>query len=143
MSDQLAKLAVVHWALVAGNNAYSLDRMYNEIHDADIHNTVAELREIQSHLNDLELWFQDKRISRLQPRELNDVEIGITACTNSLKRLDDICRGVSTSRRGEPTSRIWGEIRATFKDLEGPPSDRLKAHRVWLTQLFPILKMHL
>ncbi|KAF8420592.1 hypothetical protein EV426DRAFT_235974 [Tirmania nivea] len=142
MSSQFAKLAVVHWALIAGNNAYTLNRMYNELHDAEIHNLVGELREIQSHLNDLELWFHDPRITRLQPREANDMETGIAACTTSLGKLDEIVKSVTTLKRGEPTSRIWGEIKATFKPLEGPVLDRLNAHRIWLTQLFPILKMH-
>lgn len=143
MSAQLAQLAVVHWALIASNNAYTLDRMYNELHDADIHNIVGELREIQSHLNDLELWFQDQRILRLMPREMRDMEIGISACSTSISRLDEIVKTVTGIRRGEPTSRIWGEIRAKFKEFEGPILERFNSHRVWLTQLFPILKMHL
>ena len=143
MSNQFAKLAVVHWALVAGNNAYALNRMYNELHDAEIHTIVAELREIQSHLNDLDLWFHDQRIKRLMPREMDDMETGIAACTASLGRLDEIVKSVTTAKRGEPTSRVWGETKATFKGFEGPLFDRLNAHRVWLTQLFPILKMHL
>lgn len=143
MSAQLAQLAVVHWALVANNTAYTLDRMYNELHDPEIHNIVAELREIQSHLNDLDLWFQDQRILRLMPRETKDIEIGITACSTSIRTLDEIVKNVSTMRRGEPTSQMWGEIKATFTRHEAPLGKRLNDHRVWLTQLFPILKMHL
>ncbi|KAF8462975.1 hypothetical protein BDZ91DRAFT_796749 [Kalaharituber pfeilii] len=142
MSSQLNKLAVVHWALIAGNNGYTFNRMYNELHDPDILSVVHELQEIQSHLNDLELWFRDPRIERLMQRELNDIEIGITACSTSISKLNDIVKSVTSDKRGEPISRVWGEIRAKFKELEGPVVDRMNAHRVWLTQLFPILKMH-
>lgn len=147
MADRIVASKALTLASISSHLADTLYRFVDEHPEAarEIRSVISTLFEIKTLLIELDAKFMDPRFASLVRQLLDDIALGVSSCSSSLRDLDGIVLRCSMTRRGSsPRSarKSWNEILSSFRNIEGMSLQaRLDVHRAFLFNVAALLRM--